>query len=194
MNSRIFYLTILIIVLIALSGCSRDNDNKEDCALPDLTGQIENPDESITINQPFFFDHAINNLESLNCQLETRTAGESNSVIDIDFSQAIGADFTNVENLETFVPPIPSAGTIIEEFELIFENPGVYRIITEADGTFKIEERNEENNDDRSEIEGRNINSRGLILEVKPINTQQKIPTSPDSVKVKIRRIGIRVL
>lgn len=182
---QFFFLKILLLTIVIGISCKEEDD----CVLPDLTGEIIENGTSTQAGTGYDFNHEVKNLKDVYC---TNRAKESNTRIQVDYSEDPNNNtFRNVFDEDNFEVPALDAGKVVREpYEIVFENPGTYIIITTADGRKAVSERREDNNQDKSnELEGRSGASIPMGLKITVLeNFDYKSRHSDDSTIVRVIR------
>ncbi|MEM7163751.1 MAG: CARDB domain-containing protein [Bacteroidota bacterium] len=188
------------------SGCC------EECraAFADLFGSIFVETNEVNHGNPFTFKHLITNLKSTSAACEcdnqkTMTAGASVSSLLVDYSPNVNnpvwepVDLSGNDQYE--IPQIPADATEEDIYNVLFDDPGIYRITALADGTNLVPERNENNN--KAEINGSakvypngmSYDGPGILVFVKSKNGDFKRDLNDKTPPVvKITRISSRLM
>ncbi len=139
----------ILILLTTHTSCTTSPECKS--ALADLTIDVVIGGAStISTGVPFNVPSIIKNVKDVlnDCNGEiigTLTANASKSNIRLSRKNTDGS-FSEVISNNFDVPAIPEAMEAEENYELLITEPGEYQIITLADATSLVDERNEDNN------------------------------------------------
>lgn len=151
-TTKITKLSLSLTLLIFFSthtSCTTSQECKS--ALSDLTtevvvGGLSTVITGVPFNVPSIISNVKDALNECNGEImETLTANASKSNIRLSKKNNDGS-FSEVISNNFDVPEIPEAMQAEENYELLITEPGEYQIITLADATSVVDERDENNN------------------------------------------------
>ena len=152
---KIFFLSLFLFATTTNFNCSQE------CvaALADLVTEVAFQGTvtivaGATFDVPSAIDNVLNTVETCKGDiLETFSAGESESRIKVDYDiSGNGSYAQNAANSNFPVPAINGGQTALQNYGVLFSEPGDYRLITFCDDKKNVEERAEDNNTSAAEI------------------------------------------
>ena len=196
----------IIAILLLLPFTLTNSACSKECglALCDLVTKIATEAIfSVSAGVPFELPNVIDNVPNTieKCRgdiLETLTAGQSESRLQIDFDELDDNSFSQPAlNNNFIVPEIPSNSAATETYGLSLDEPGKYRIITHADNKEEVQERDNDNNASAPKFVdvGRSSQQAGtpkpLIIEVLP-NSNFKRKEGAPYVRLLYRTVKVQ--
>lgn len=173
-----FVLLLLMFSLFLNLSCTLTKECKD--ALADLTTDVAIAGATtILTGIPFNVPNVIKNIIDVTKECLTLAAGESESRLKIDYDLNSNSSYSeNKLNNNFAVPSINAGEQANENYTFSFNTPGQYRLITFADDTEVVTERDENNNASAPDIA-----SAGRMAEpVKQVLIITVLP-NPDYVK-----------
>ncbi len=193
--TKISIFSSLLLIFATFSNLSCNEGCKD--ALCDLTTEIVFAGTStILAGVPFNVPNIIRNLADATIECLTLSAGESESRLKIDYDVNSNGSFSQSELNGNFdVPGIDAGYSAEEDYQFTFNSPGEYRLITFADDTEQVDEREEDNNASTPDIASAGRLSepvkQALIITVLPNPDYKKTPGEPN-VKLLSRTVTIK--
>jgi hypothetical protein len=146
---KIFFLSLFLFASTTNFNCSQE------CvaALADLVTEVAFQGTvtivaGTTFDVPSAIDNVLNTVETCKGDIiETLSAGNSQSRMKVDYDASGNGSYTQNEADDNFsVPAINGGQTALQNYGVLFSEPGDYRLITFCDDKADIEERDENNN------------------------------------------------